>query len=74
MTSLAEMEELRELRSNIRRGVHALEVCWSCGVVCEGSTWKSAGRQHVWLCRKCGEEQKQRAAAAMSKALVAGSH
>ena len=72
-SSLAEMDELRELRSNIRRGVNSLEVCWACGVVCEGSAWKLSGRQQVWLCEKCREEQAARAATVTSKALLAGS-
>jgi hypothetical protein len=73
-TSLEEIEELRSLRNNIRRGVNALEVCWSCGVVCEGAPLKISPRQQVWLCRRCQQERNERSSAALAKALHAAAH
>jgi hypothetical protein len=54
--SIAEIEELREMRSNIRRGVNALELCWSCEKLCEGEKVTLDKRVHVWLCQECQQE------------------
>ena len=72
--SLTEVEELRGLKNNIRRGVNALEICWSCEVVCEASAWKLEGRRQVWLCPACYERQKKHLLEAVQKTLRAGSN
>jgi hypothetical protein len=74
MNVLTEIEELRGLRSNIRRGVNALEVCWSCEAVCEGTAWKSAGGRTLWLCRGCYADQSERRRTRAEQALRAGAN
>ena len=51
--SMTELHELHEMRENIRRGVDALELCWSCQRVsdCEQTVVDDAAP--VWLCRAC---------------------
>ena len=65
--------ELRDLRTNVRRGVNALEVCWSCEVVCEASSARIGGRL-IWLCGPCDEERRQRSEKVMGRALRAGTN
>ena len=55
-SSLAEMEDLREMRNNVRRGVNALDVCWSCENVCEVSRTILGDGHRVWLCPACERE------------------
>ena len=51
--SRTELDELHEMRANIRRGVDALELCWSCQRIaaCEQTVVDDAAP--VWLCRDC---------------------
>ena len=65
-----EAEELRGLRDNIRRNVNALEVCWSCEVVCEATAEKVNGRR-LWLCPGCYDEHQKRSRAVLTQALSA---
>jgi len=55
-TSPAETDELREMRNNVRRGVNALEICWSCEKLCEVSKTVLSGGHRVWLCGPCEQE------------------
>ena len=73
MNSLAEIEELRSLRSNVRRSLEALEVCWSCGAVGESVPWNADG-QTVRLCVPCNDDRQQRAAESISRTLHRGSN
>lgn len=52
-TSTAELDELIEMRENIRRSVQALELCWSCQRVCECEQRIVDDAAPVWLCREC---------------------
>jgi hypothetical protein len=67
MNSLAEIEELRSFRSNVRRSLAALEVCWSCDTVGECTRWNASGKA-VWLCDKCYGEQQRCAAESITRA------
>jgi hypothetical protein len=59
--SIAEFEELSNLKGNVRRSVELLEVCWSCervsecepGIVDDGPT--------VWLCAECAAKTRSAA-------------
>ena len=52
-TSTAELDELSEMRENIRRSVQALELCWSCQRVSECEQRIVDDSAPVWLCRQC---------------------
>ena len=51
--SLTELDELNEMRENIRRTVEALEVCWSCQRVSECEQRSVDDSASVWLCPEC---------------------
>ena len=55
-TSHTEIDELREMRNNVRRGVNALEICWSCEKLCEVSRTVLGDGNRVWLCGPCERE------------------
>ena len=52
-TSVTELDELQEMRENIRRGVSALELCWSCQRVSECEQDVVDDAAPVWLCGEC---------------------
>lgn len=52
-TSVTDLDELHEMRENIRRSVKALEVCWSCQRVSECEQAVVDDAAPVWLCGKC---------------------
>ena len=54
--SMTELHEIQEMRENIRRGVRALELCWSCQRVCECVQDLVDDAAPVWLCRDCREK------------------
>jgi hypothetical protein len=49
----AEVEELSQMRENIRRSVDALELCWSCQRVAECEPATVDDGPPVWLCNAC---------------------
>ena len=52
-TSLTELDELHEMRENIRRSLKALELCWSCQRVSECEQDVVDDAAPVWLCAEC---------------------
>ena len=54
--SMTELDELQEMRENIRRSVAALELCWSCQRVCECAQDLVDDAAPVWLCQDCREK------------------
>ncbi|OFV96146.1 MAG: hypothetical protein A3F68_04755 [Acidobacteria bacterium RIFCSPLOWO2_12_FULL_54_10] len=63
---ITEIQEITEIRGNVRRHVLALELCWSCQNIseCQQSTVDDGGP--VWLCDEC------RVKAELRKATVPG--
>ena len=55
-TSATEMQELRQMRDNIRRSVQALELCWSCQSICDGEAVIIGDGPPVSLCSACSEQ------------------
>ena len=51
--SLTELDELHEMRENIRRSLDALELCWSCQRVSECEQDVVDDAAPVWLCAEC---------------------
>ena len=51
--SVDELKDLQEMRENIRHGVAALEMCWSCQRVSDCETALVDDAAPVWLCRDC---------------------
>lgn len=51
--SLAEAQELSNIRDNVRRSVNALELCWSCQRICECEPGVVDDGGPVWLCLEC---------------------
>jgi len=58
--SLAEIEELMQMRGNIRRSVQALELCWSCQRVSECLPSFVDDGAAVWLCGQCLNQVQSR--------------
>jgi hypothetical protein len=54
--STIELDELHEMRENIRRSLAALELCWSCQRVSECEQGLVDDAAPVWLCRDCREK------------------
>jgi len=54
--SMTELDELQEMRENIRRSLAALELCWSCQRVCECEQDLVDDAAPVWLCCACREK------------------
>jgi len=52
---LVEVQELAEMRENIRRHVDALEQCWSCQRISECQQVVVDDGAPVWLCPECRE-------------------
>ena len=51
--------ELIEMRNNIRRAVHSLEVCWKCQNVSECLKYVLGHTVLVWLCKGCLSEMEK---------------
>ena len=58
--SLAEFQELTEMRENIRRTLEALELCWSCERVSECEPVVVDDGPPVWLCSQCAAKAQSR--------------
>lgn len=59
-SSLTEIEELLEMRENIRRSVEALELCWSCQRISECQQGYVDDGSIVWLCADCWVQTQSR--------------
>ena len=53
MRDFATTKEWFDMRNNIRRVVHALEVCWKCQRVSECQKYILGQTVLVWLCKDC---------------------
>jgi hypothetical protein len=53
MKDLTATKEWKEMRNNIRRVVHSLEVCWKCQHVSECQKYILGQTVLVWLCKGC---------------------
>ncbi|MBI3894602.1 MAG: hypothetical protein HY313_01590 [Acidobacteria bacterium] len=53
---LEEVQELVQMRENIRRHVDSLELCWSCQRVSECEKKMVDDSAPVWLCGECREQ------------------
>ncbi len=53
MRDLTATKEWKEMRNNIRRVVHSLEVCWKCQRVSECQKYILGQTVLVWLCKGC---------------------
>ena len=62
--TLAEVEELGEIRENVRRCIEALEFCWSCQRVSECRQGYVDDGSVVWLCSACWSQTQSRLQAA----------
>lgn len=51
--------EWMEMRDNIRRAVHSLEVCWKCQKVAECQKYVLGQTVLVWLCKGCLTEMEK---------------
>ena len=58
--SLSELQELTEMRENIRRTIEALELCWSCERVSECEPVVVDDGPPVWLCFDCAARVQSR--------------
>ena len=56
--SIAEFDELTQMRENIRRSVEALELCWSCQCVAECEPAPVDDGPPVWLCAGCATKAR----------------
>lgn len=56
--TMAETEELIQMRENIRRSVDALELCWSCQRVSECEPATVDDGPPVWLCSDCATRSR----------------
>ena len=54
--ALLEVQELTQMRENIRRHVDALELCWSCQRISECDQVTVDDGASVWLCQDCREQ------------------
>ena len=59
-SSQTEIEELLEMRENIRRSVEALELCWSCQRISECQPGYVDDGSIVWLCPECWTQTQSR--------------
>lgn len=56
MRELTPVKDWVRMRENIRRAIHALEVCWRCQRVSECRKYVLGNMLLVWLCPRCLEE------------------
>jgi hypothetical protein len=54
--SVAEIDELKAMRKNIRESVATLELCWSCQRVSHCDIAMVDDAAPVWLCRGCQDK------------------
>ena len=59
MQQLATGKELAQMQENVRRAVHALELCWRCQWVSECQRYVLGNTVLVWLCPRCLVELHQ---------------
>jgi hypothetical protein len=59
MQQLMAGKELVEMQENVRRAVHALELCWRCQRVSECQKYVLGNMVLVWLCPGCLVELHQ---------------
>ena len=53
MKNLTANKEWVEMRDNIRRAIHSLDVCWKCQKVSECHKYILGHTVLVWLCKGC---------------------
>lgn len=53
MQQLMAGKELVQMRENVRRVVHSLELCWRCQRVSECQKYVLGNMVLVWLCAGC---------------------
>ena len=53
------IEELAEMRENVRRTVNALEWCWGCERISECEQTYVDDGAPVWLCEACSRKTKR---------------
>ena len=51
--TILEMEELQEMKENVRRSILALELCHRCERITECEPTLADDAPPVWLCRHC---------------------
>ncbi len=59
MQSMMAGKELAQIQENVRRAVHALELCWRCQHVSECQKYVLGNMILVWLCPACLTELHQ---------------
>ena len=59
MTELTSVEDLAEMRENVRRAVSSLDVCWRCQRVSECQKYILGNLVLVWLCQSCMGDMEQ---------------
>ena len=59
MTKFTAAKEWIEMRDNVRRVVHSLEVCWKCQRVSECQKYILGQTVLVWLCKGCLAEMEK---------------
>ena len=58
MHSLTARKEWTEMRENINRAVHSLEVCWKCQNVSECQKYVLGHTVLIWLCEGCLQQME----------------
>src|SRR5689334_7972852 len=64
---MTELQELKQLRDNVRRIVYSLEECWNCRNVCEAVLGCLSDGSAAWLCEACRTESASRVVSISSK-------
>jgi len=59
MNILNTKQEWLEMRRNILRAVHSLELCWKCQKICECQKYVLGHTVLVWLCKGCWSEMEK---------------
>ena len=57
--SIAEHEELHEIRENVRRNLQILELCLDCERISECTLVPIDDGSPIWLCEKCAARLRQ---------------
>lgn len=53
MQEVIPVEDWAQMRENVRRAIHALEVCWRCQRVSECQKYVLGNMVLAWLCPRC---------------------
>lgn len=59
MQHMKDVQEMVEMRDNVRRAVESLELCWRCQNVAECQKYVLGNMVLVWLCPDCLTELHQ---------------